>query len=152
MVSGKSSVTNDGRTVHTARGDCKTSKIIYSATCILCSEFNVYIGKTVSELRTRFNNHRTKFYEILYRIADDPNFLPNFLSYLSEIEDEQILGAHLVARHKLYNRIDFNKTYKLDVVAHCKPNNLQITEQYYIDKLNTLAPFGLNQINAIGGN
>ena len=63
----------------------------------------------------------------------------------------QFLGAHIVVRHNLFAKTDFNKTYRLDVVSTCNPENLQVTEQFYIDNLNTPAPYGLNQINSIGG-
>lgn len=66
------------------------------------------------------------------------------------MDDMNILGVHLVVSHRKYDNNDFNSSYVFDIVSTCTPSKLRYTEQFYIDKLNTLTPFGLNQINSIG--
>ena len=65
-------------------------------------------------------------------------------------DDEQIVGAHLVHEHGLKRRTDFNRSYRLFVLALCNPVSLRTTEQLWIDKLKTLHPFGLNQKSSVG--
>ena len=147
-VSNSSTVSNNGVTISTVGGTCKTNNIIYAATCTLCNANNVYIGKTVSQLRERVNGHRSSFYDTSRKFLANDNFV-NFLGKL-DIEDVNILGVHLVVTHRKYHEKDFNSSYIFDVVSTCVPSNLRFTEQFYIDKLNTLMPYGLNQINSIG--
>ena len=53
----------NGKKIRTAKGQCVSCCLIYHANCILCQKN--YEGKTVTELRTRINGHRTKFYDFL---------------------------------------------------------------------------------------
>ena len=83
------------------------------------------------------NGHRSKFYEILR----SGNYAYD--------DDEQILGAYLVDQHGMRDKPDFNKNYKLFIIAQVSPSNLRKFEQLWIDKLNSLRPFGLNQCKSI---
>ena len=53
LISRTSTVTNNGVTVSTRGGDCKSRNLIYAATCKLCTTNNVYVGKTVTTLGQR---------------------------------------------------------------------------------------------------
>ena len=146
MVSRGSYVTNAGMKINICGGNCKSKNIIYAVTCKHCSDNNVYIGKTVLELRNRINGHRAKFYDILRNSGTN-----DFVLNPSEIPDEQILGAHLYLKHNLVNKENFNESYVVDVVSHCSPKDLRVREQFYIHALKTLTPLGLNQMNSVSG-
>ena len=90
-------------------------------------------------LHERVNAHRNSFYRIL-----DANSLDNI-----EIDDTNILGYHIFSCHEKMNRNDFNACYKFDIVCNAAPTNIRTLEQFYINKLKTLMPFGLNQVNSI---
>ena len=142
LVSKSASIESNGTVVETAGGNCKSSNIIYAATCKLCTENNVYIGKTVMSLHERVNSHRSGFYAVIDAKPDhnDKSF---------EVDDANILGYHIYKTHNKLDRKDFNLCYKFDIVSNAAPSNIRLLEQHYIDKLNTLAPYGLNQINSI---
>ena len=135
-VSGLDSIESNGVVVKTSGGNCKSSNIIYGASCTLCKSNNVYIGKTVQQLHDRVSGHRGSFYTVLE--SDD-----------IKVDDGNILGYHLFSVHNLTDRKDFNKTYKFDIIAHATPSTIRILEQFYINKLGSRTPFGLNQIDSI---
>ena len=139
LVSKSDTIVSNGIIVKTAGGTCKTGNIIYGATCLLCAVNNVYVGKTVQELHARVNGHRGSFYKIL-----DLESLEDL-----EIDDLNILGYHIFNCHGKVDRKDFNSYFKFDIIANAAPTNIRVLEQFYIDKLNTRIPFGLNQINSI---
>lgn len=147
LVSRSSTVTSNGTTVKTAGGNCKNNNIIYAATCKLCVKNNVYIGKTVTQLRTRVNGHRSKFYAIVRNYQNNNHFVID----PDQMDDENILGAHLYSVHNITDEKLFNENYKFDILCKCVPDNLRKNEQLYIDKLSTRKPFGLNQINSVSG-
>ena len=149
IVSGKTSVRNNEFMVQTQCGTCKTRNIIYSATCKLCRKNNVYVGKTVSTLSQRVNGHKSKYYGILDSYAKN-----NQISQLGpgDADDESVLGAHLFTVHQKRDKRDFNKYFVFDILATTSPENLRKCEQLHIDKLRSLYPFGLNNINSVSGN
>ena len=149
VVSNSSTVTNNGTTISAKGGNCKTNNVVYSATCKLCNSNNVYVGKSVCPLRERVNGHRGSYYDTVRKFEANNNSLVNFLGKFV-LDDTNILGYHLVSEHNKTDQADFNLSYKFDIISTCAPAKLRYTEQFYIDKLNTLAPFGLNQINSIG--
>jgi hypothetical protein len=67
-----------------------------------------------------------------------------------ELDDEQILGAHLIFEHGLTKKNSFNENYEVNILAHVNPTSIRRTEQLFIQKLNTLFPYGLNQCNSVG--
>ena len=127
-------------------GDCKSTCIIYAASCIKCNNNNVYIGKTLQRLNQRVNGHRSRYYA-LSRGERNLVGAPSLVGV--EVDDTNILGAHLVINHGCRLRSDFNESYRFDVIRRCNPNELRKNEQFYIDKLRTLRPFGLNQMESI---
>ena len=149
VVSRSSTVQSNDRQVSTQGGNCKSRNIIYAATCKLCSKNNVYVGKTVTCLNQRVNGHRSKFYEILESSKQDTQFS---LDKPGDIEDENVLGAHLFTVHQKKERTDFNECFKFDILCSTSPENLRKSEQFYIDRLNSLYPFGLNNVKSVSGN
>ena len=81
------------------------------------------------------------FFDVLKQSVTD--------SLVAGVDDEQIVGAHLVNDHQLKYRSDFNKSYRIFILALCDPSYLRRTEQLWIDKLKTLRPFGLNQKDSV---
>ena len=138
-MSKSDSVENNGIVVKTSGGNCKTSNIIYAATCKLCSVNNVYVGKTVQPLHKRVNGHRDSFSNVL-----SDNSSPDFVVF-----DGNILGYHLFNVHNLNDHSDFDRSYKFDILSNATPSTIRILEQFYIDKLVTRIPFGLNQIDSV---
>ena len=148
LVSNKTEVKGRCVTVGCAGGDCKTNNVVYAASCKLCSRPSVYVGKTITPLNKRMNGHRSRYYDILSKAQEDHNFVPSY----QDVDDESILGVHLFLEHGKRQRGDFNNSLTVDILQQCSPQNLRQSEQYFIDKLGTLYPFGLNQINSISGN
>ena len=146
-MSQSSEVTNNDVTIKSAGGNCKTKHIVYAATCKLCVKNNVYTGKSIIETRKRISGHRAKYNAILKAYRKDSTLVLN----PEDVEDESILGAHLFSVHKITDISAFDECFKFDILSKCNPSNLKTTEQYYIDKLNTRRPFGLNQINSVSG-
>ncbi len=140
-------MTNNKKSVKCKGVTCKSNNIIYVATCKLCTQNNAYTGKTVTTLRDRVNGHRSGYYDSSRKVKADPNFNIDF----NEIDDEKILGAHLVAEHNKLEKDDFNSSYNFDIAAYSNPGDIRIKEQFYIESLGTLTPFGLNQVNSLAG-
>ena len=140
LTSGSDSLKANDIQIRTRGGSCKSKNIIYAAQCTLCSARNTYVGETVTTLATRINGHRSKFYALIR----DPTPLSQVV-----VDDANILGAHLVQVHGLSQIDSFDLTYKFSVVAEADPSKLRQLEQHYIEKLGTLYPFGLNQIDSI---
>ena len=147
MMSNATTVASNGRTFKTAGGDCKSKNLVYAASCKLCDFNNVYTGKSVTELRTRINGHRSKFNNILKAYKRNPNLVLD----LEETDDESILGAHIFSVHNIVNIKQFDDTYNFDILHKCAPSNLRKNEQSLIGRMGTRKPFGLNQINSISG-
>ena len=123
MLSTDSQVTTNGVTVKCSGGTCKSSNIIYCAECILCKRFNYYVGKTVTNLHERINSHRGCFTAILKKIKNTTGSNQNEPIYLleEEADDEQILGAHLVLEHGIFDKAAFNTSYKINILSHVTP-------------------------------
>ena len=147
MVSKKAEVRTNSKTAIGVGGCCFSRNVIYYMQCQLCQDG--YVGKTVETLKDRMNSHRKSFYATLRQVEDIAKI---------ETDDTNILGVHLIKKHQIqagdgFEKCkDFNKSYKVTILANnVTPSNIRILEQSFIDKLNTLAPFGLNQINSLPG-
>ena len=55
----------------------------------------------------------------------------------------------MAIEHGRTNRTDFDLNYKFSILAVTDPGNLRFKEEFFIKKLSTLRPFGLNQISSI---
>ena len=140
LVGGTTKVEHDGRSVNCEGGNCVTRSLIDAAICLLCSKG--YVGKGVNELRERVNGHRSSFYDV---IKKDKSVFDN----IEEYDDEKILGLHLYLHHNKCDRKDFNNCYRFNILKTCPPDRLRINEQFYIETLNTLMPYGLNVIKSV---
>ena len=145
MVGKAEYIVSNGVQSRCAGGNCKSNNVIYCIRCKICTDHNCYVGKTVSELHTRVSQHRSHFTKLLKKQKNTPHNVN-----LLEVDDEQILGVHLYSKHCKQDVSDFNKFYSIDILSHCSPCDIRKTEQYFINKLKTLTPYGLNQCNSIG--
>ena len=107
LISQKSSVTNNQITVSCRGGNCKTKNIVYAATCTLCNKNNVYIGKTITSLSQRVNGHRGQFYKL---IGD------NIDVNIDNFDDDNVLGAHIIRKHKKTEKSDFDSIFIFDIL------------------------------------
>ena len=138
LVSNTVFLHNKGKKIITSGGDCKSWNLIYCFQCKICNI--LYVGKTTDPLHTRVNGHRSKFYYVLKHSANPADFF----------DDEQILGAHIVHDHGLLEKTDFDNNYTLYILGYSNPASIRRSEQFWIDKLKTRTPFGLNQNDSIG--
>ena len=151
MLSDSVEVHSNNIVVQSAGGGCKSSNIIYCVKCLLCSNFNCYVGKTVTTLHKRLNEHRASFSSLIKKCKNGGEGTLQNPTYLDiELDDEQILGAHLIFEHGLFESNSFNENYEVNILAHVNPTTIRRTEQMFIQKLNTLFPYGLNQCNSVG--
>ena len=138
LVGNSAFLHHKGKQYKTVGGNCKSFNVIYCFQCKICEI--LYVGKTVDALHERVNGHRSKFYRAMEQSTGALDFF----------DDEQILGVHLVHNHGLKNRTDFNKSYRLFILSYSNPWSIRRSEQFWIDKLKTLTPFGLNQNCSVG--
>ena len=130
-----------GTQIKSVGGTCTTKNCIYLAQCQSCVNLNLtnnlYVGKTITCLSIRINNHRAAFSQMPH------------LTEESEVNDRNCLWAHLSNVHALRNRVDFDKNYKFCILQTGDPRDLRLYEQSFIKKLNTLFPHGLNTVNSV---
>ena len=67
-----------------------------------------------------------------------------------ENKDEYVPGMHLYNDHGLQNFEDFNNSYELTLLEKCTPSSLDVKEHFWIQKLRTLCPLGLNSVDPYG--
>jgi hypothetical protein len=138
LVSNSVFLDHKGKQFKTVGGTCKSFNLIYCFQCKICDI--LYVGKTVDALHERVNGHRSKFYGVMKHRTDAVEFS----------DDEQILGIHLVHHHSLKKKDVFNENYRLFILGYSNPRSIRKSEQFWINKLKTLAPFGLNQNCSVG--
>ena len=118
--------TKTGRIYSTPSADCKSKNIIYCATCVHCSM--QYVGKSTNKLQKRISGHRTHM--------KDSDF--------DQDNDDATLAEHLISHHGVTDGDLFNHSYSFTVLQ-LAPHDLDACEQRWVDRLATLAPFGLNK-------
>ena len=130
--------------------DCNTKNVIYAIQCLGCSKY--YVGETSNELRTRFNNHKSE----IIRGKDKPlashfqecpeleklNKLNTPFLKITPLEIVQLLPEHEIiipegAWEGPPHPNDGNR-----IRNHAKRIE---RESYWIRKLNTIKPNGLNR-------
>ena len=128
-----------GKTYKTANGNCTSKIVLYHLKCKLCGQ--PYVGKTVQMASSRMCGHRQKFFELIRQngeISEDAD------------KDEYALGMHLYKDHGLQDFEHFNSSYELTLLEKCTPSSLDMKEHFWIQKLRTLNPFGLNSVDPYG--
>ena len=141
IAGGQVYVINNKR-VKPANGDCRTYNVVY---CFMCNHLNCnknYVGRTVQHLKSRVNEHRSKFYKLL---SD-----PDLISSREPDDDSYSLGAHLILDHGCHERGDFNSSYKIFILKNCSPRALEECEHRFIQSLRTIKPFGINSVDPFG--
>ena len=137
MLSKKDFVTDSrGKKFKTAKGKCNSRNLIYHARCKHCDK--VYVGKTTQALHSRISGHRGKFVECLFNNGHQPN------------DDDHLLGLHLYHKHKLRHRLDFDESYEFTILENCNPRDLDVKEHVWVQRLRTVAPYGLNSHDPFG--
>jgi hypothetical protein len=116
------------KTYVTPSGDCKSSRLIYGAQCLLCKI--QYAGQTVNKLRTRISGHRS-------HMNRTPDIEP------TEDTDEASLANHLKNEHGMDSVELFNVMYSFTILQ-IDPPDLDKAEQQWISQLVTMHPYGLN--------
>ena len=128
-----------GKDYKTANGNCTTKIALYHLKCKLCGQ--PYVGKTVQMISSRMCGHRHNFFELVRlngKISEDVD------------KDEYAPGMHLYKDHGLQNFEDFNSNYNVTLLEKCTPSTLDVKEHFWIQKLRTLNPFGLNSVDPYG--
>ena len=140
MMSGNDKISSiSGKYYKTAKGRCTTKIALYHMKCKICGE--PYVGKTVQMIASRMCGHREKFYELVRQngeLDEDAD------------KDEYVPGMHLYKDHGLRNFEDFNNSYEVTILEKCTPSSLDVKEHFWIQKLRTLSPFGLNSVDPYG--
>ena len=132
----------NNRNVKPAHGDCRSYNVVY---CFMCNHLNCnknYVGRTVQHLKSRVNEHRSRYYKLL---SD-----PNLKSSIEPDDDTYSLGAHLILDHGCHEREDFNSSYKIFILKNCSPRALEECEHRFIQSLRTIKPFGINSVDPFG--
>ena len=96
---------------------CNSSNIIYLITCSQCGK--QYVGKTLNTLRERMNQHRSSI----------------------KINQQRYISKHFNLEHHSIANL---KVQVIDTIPTTCPEDLEKVEQYWIHKLKTTQPRGLN--------
>ena len=107
--------------------DCNSSNVIYLLTCKVCQK--QYVGSTITKFRMRFNQYKSNFK--LYNEGRKGLMQEKFFQHF---EGEN--------HHRSFTDL------KVQIIDHCDPNNQERRESFWINKLKTLFPDGLNQKRA----
>ena len=127
MICDRSELKVNNIKVRSAKGSCSSYNVIYMFLCNICNK--PYVGRTVSQLNIRTNQHRSAFYKVLEqsKTSIDQND-----EFTSEEDDIYSLGVHLVNDHGCTNRTDFNNTYQVLILENSSPKTIDIKEHKII--------------------
>ena len=101
--------------------DCTTEKVVYLISCSSCNK--QYVGDTKGPLNKRMNDHRhDRRHRRFYRSPTAEHFCSADLDFLS---------------HASVYCPEHNK--------ECSDSTRKLCESYWIRRLNTLCPFGINK-------
>ena len=143
LMSGKDEITNaKKKKFKTGLGDCKTQNSIYCGTCKLCTKN--YVGKSTQPEHKRVNGHRND----MKRYANNPQILNNNVD-ISE-KDRYSLAIHLHSDHNIISQNGLDNHYTFTILEKCTPRSLDVKEHLWIQKMRSLAPFGLNLNSPLG--
>ena len=143
LMSGKDEIINGkNKKFKTGKGNCKTRNCIYSGTCKICHQN--YVGKSVQPQHKRVNGHRND----MKKYMNNPTIL-NIIYDLSEI-DKYSLATHLYKEHNIISQNGLDNCYSFTILEKCTPKSLDVKEHLWIQKLQSLYPFGLNLNSPLG--
>ena len=147
MICDRSELSVNGVRISPSRGNCTTYNIIYLFIYKLCDK--PYVGRTVNPLNIRTNQHRSAFYRVLSAHKND-KLVNSDLELDNESDDIYYLGMHIVIDHKLSEKGDFDKFYRVLILSsNSSPSSLEVKvkEHKFIHRLNSLRPSGINRAN-----
>ena len=142
MMSGKNSFLTNGKKYKTEKGNCKTRNLIYGATCKTCDK--MYVGRTTQLLLKRIYGHRSyqKQYSVNQNGIDENS---------TDIEkDRYSLAIHLHKEHSIMGSESLDDNYKFTILEKCTPKSIDVKEHFWIQKLRTITPHGLNLNSPLG--
>jgi len=88
------------------------------------------------------NIHRARFYDC---IKYSGKLKPQHMN-----EDEHLLGQHIYSDHGMHHKDSFNEAYTLTILETVGPNDIDVKEHLWVQKLQTVAPYGLNSHDPFG--
>ena len=88
-------------------------------------------------MKNRISGHRRKYYECLFEEVD-------------EYDDDHLLGLHLYNKDHFFSKNAFDKIYEFTALELCNPNDLDLKEHSWVQKLKCVAPYGLNSHDPFG--
>ena len=146
MICDRSELSVNGVRISPSRGNCTTYSIVYLFICTLCDK--PYVGRTVNPLiNIRTNQYRSAFYREL-SAHKNGNLVNSDLELDNESDDIYSLGMHIVIDHKLSDKGDFDKFYRVLILSsNSSPSSLEVKEHKFIHRLNSLRPSGINRAN-----
>ena len=148
MICDRSELSVNGVRFSPLRGNCTTYNIVYLFICTLCDK--PCVGRTVNPLiNIRTNQHRSAFYRVLSISAHKNGKLVNSdLELDNESDDIYSLGMRIVIDHKLSEKGDFDKFYRVLILSsNSSASSPEVKEHKFIHRLNSLRPSGINRAN-----
>ena len=141
LMSGLDSISSNGKTFKTGKGNCKTRNFIYGVTCKICDK--KYVGKSTQLCHKRINSHRAfqKKYSENRHIVDNLN---------ESEKDKYSLATHLHIEHGIIGNTCLDDNYNFTILEKCTPSSLDVKEHLWIQKIRTLIPHGLNLNSPLG--
>ena len=104
--------------------NCKSMNIVYGIKCLKCDEL-LYVGETGNKIYERFQNHLSSI-----RNNNSNPIAEHFNSDKHNIKDIEIVGLEKIKKNDIHLR--------------------KIRESFWIKKMGTLHPKGLNQNSGVG--
>ena len=112
--------------------DCNSSNIIYLITCTLC--YQHYVGQTGNMLRERFSSHRYALHNIDFSNALVKHF-DRFHGWSNCPDNDRFSDVFILTPIEKIPHLPSNEETKIHRLDR---------EQFWIDTLNTVEPFGMN--------
>ena len=109
--------------------------------CSQCTK--PYVGRTVTKLSIRTNQHRSAF----HRVLKQTNSATVPSNFYEDTDDIYSLGLHLINDHGCSDESAFDINYRVLILQNCSPMNIEINEHKWIHKLKSLRPLGINRTN-----
>ena len=142
LMSGKDVIISaKNKTFRTSMGTCKTNNCIYAATCKLCNK--PYVGKSTQPEHKRINGHRSD----MKKYANNPQIVNNADG---DTNDRYSLAVHLHQEHNIVSVSGLDDYYTFTILEKCTPKSIDIREHFWIQKMKSLSPFGLNLNSPLG--